>query len=113
MRHHLIMFQQHDCQLNRLRQLQLLFVTAYFLRFVPVQIQKNISLKPYNTFAVNAKAKYFSTFSSVNELEELLKTTNDKRRTINNKLILGGRRIIKNTKDIDGLAINNALKGID
>ncbi len=78
-----------------------------------MQIQKNISLKPYNTFAVNAKAKYFSTFSSVNELEELLKTTNDKRRTINNKLILGGGSNILFTKDFDGLVLKNELKGIE
>src|SRR3954471_18031403 len=71
-----------------------------------MQIQENIALKPYNTFGINAKARYFSTFSSVDELEELLKTTND-------KLILGGGSNILFTKDFDGLVLKNELRGIE
>lgn len=75
-----------------------------------MQIQENISLKPYNTFGIDAKAKYFSTFSTVDQLEELL---NYKPQTTNNKLILGGGSNILFTKDFDGLVLKNELKGID
>jgi UDP-N-acetylmuramate dehydrogenase len=78
-----------------------------------MQIQENISLKPYNTFGINAKAKYFSTFSTVDELEELLKLVNDKRQTINDKFILGGGSNILLIKDFDGLVLKNELKGIE
>src|SRR4051812_32206830 len=75
-----------------------------------MQIQENISLKSCNTFAINAKAKYFSVFSTVEELEELL---NYKPQTTKYKLILGGGSNILFTKDFDGLVLKNELKGID
>ena len=75
-----------------------------------MQIQENISLKPYNTFAIDAKAKYFATFSSIDELEELL---NYKPKTTNHKLILGGGSNILFTKDFNGLILKNELKGIN
>jgi len=78
-----------------------------------MQIQENISLKPYNTFGINAKAKYFSTFSSVDELKDLLKTANDKRQIINDKIILGGGSNILFTKDFNGFVLKNELKGIE
>ena len=36
------------------------------------EILQNISLKPYNTFGLEAKAKYFVVFKSVEELKEIL-----------------------------------------
>jgi len=86
-------------------------VIAYLLRFVFMQMLENISLKPYNTFGIDAKAKYFSTFSSVDELEELLQSS-----TFNlqpSTLILGGGSNILFTKDFDGLVLKNDLKGIE
>ncbi len=76
-------------------------------------VQKNISIKGYNTFAINAYASLFAAFSSVNELGELLEfkqpeTTNHKLPT----LILGGGSNILFTKDFDGLVLKNELKGI-
>jgi UDP-N-acetylmuramate dehydrogenase len=78
---------------------------------VPMQIQENISLKPYNTFGINAKAKFFSIFSSTDELQELL--NNYKPQTTNHKLILGGGSNILFTKDFNGLVLKNELKGIE
>jgi UDP-N-acetylmuramate dehydrogenase len=78
-----------------------------------MQIQENISLKQYNTFAIDAKARYFTPFSSVEELEDLLKTINDKRQTINDKLILGGGSNILFTKNFNGIVLRNELKGIE
>ena len=70
-----------------------------------MNIHQNISLKPYNTFGIDANAKYFSIFSSVDELEELL--SSDTQQTTNDKLILGGGSNILFTKDFDGLVLKN------
>lgn len=76
-----------------------------------MQILENISLKPYNTFSINAKAKYFSAFSSIEELEELLQhpTFNIQPSTF----ILGGGSNILFIKDFDGIILKNELKGIE
>jgi UDP-N-acetylmuramate dehydrogenase len=75
-----------------------------------LNIEQNISLKPFNTFAINAKARYFATFRSVDELRELL---NFKLQIENSKLILGGGSNILFTKDFDGLVLKNELHGIE
>jgi len=40
-----------------------------------MQIQQNFSLKPYNTFGIDVKARYFSPFSNVEQLTQLLSET--------------------------------------
>jgi len=72
-----------------------------------MQIQENISLKPYNTFAIDAKARYFSSFKDTDELAELL--TPDSRLPT---LLLGGGSNILLAKDFDGLVLKNEIKGI-
>jgi UDP-N-acetylmuramate dehydrogenase len=72
-----------------------------------MQIQENISLKPFNTFGIDARARYFAPFSNNNELEEL--TTHDSRLTT---LTLGGGSNILLTKNYDGLVLKNEVKGI-
>ena len=69
---------------------------------------QNFSLKKYNTFSIDACANYFSEFSSVVELEQLLVTGNQQPAT----LILGGGSNILFTKNFDGLVLKNDLKGI-
>ncbi|MCF6269750.1 MAG: UDP-N-acetylmuramate dehydrogenase [Melioribacteraceae bacterium] len=69
--------------------------------------KNNISLKPYNTFNVNAKAKYFAEVNNVSDLKTFLETPlfkNEKR------LILGAGSNILFTKDFDGivLKLNNS-----
>jgi UDP-N-acetylmuramate dehydrogenase len=76
-----------------------------------MKIQGNVSLKPYNTFGIDANAKYFSAFSNVGELKELL--NNSKLQTPNPKLILGGGSNILLTKNFDGLVLKNEIKGIE
>ncbi|HWI94146.1 MAG TPA: UDP-N-acetylmuramate dehydrogenase [Flavisolibacter sp.] len=73
-------------------------------------IQENISLKPYNTFGIDAKAKYFSSFDTLAWLEEIL---NSKFQASNSKLILGGGSNILLTKDFDGIVLKNEIKGIE
>ncbi|MEP6701260.1 MAG: UDP-N-acetylmuramate dehydrogenase [Bacteroidota bacterium] len=73
-----------------------------------MQIQENISLRPFNTFRIDSKAKYYSVFNSTEELAELI-TDNGKLQT----LILGGGSNILFTKDFDGLILKNEIKGIN
>ncbi len=73
-----------------------------------MQIQENISLKPYNTFGIDAMAHYFAIFSNEDELTELL-TQNSQLRT----LILGGGSNILITNHFDGLVLKNEIKGIN
>jgi UDP-N-acetylmuramate dehydrogenase len=80
-----------------------------------MQIQENFSLRPYNTFGIDVKAKFFSGFSTIDELSELL--TPDSRLPTHNSrlttLILGGGSNILFTKDYDGLVLKNDIKGIN
>ena len=73
-----------------------------------MEIQENISLKKYNTFGIDVNAKYFSSFSTINALNELI-TQNSKLKT----LILGGGSNILFTKNFDGIVLKNQIKGIE
>lgn len=75
-----------------------------------MQIQENISLKPFNTFGIDAKAKKFIAFKSVADLQEAL-TANSQPPTTN--LILGGGSNILFTKDFEGIILKNAIRGIE
>jgi UDP-N-acetylmuramate dehydrogenase len=72
-------------------------------------MQENFSLKPFNTFGVEAKAKYFVEVNTVEELIETLKLSNSQTLPL---LFLGGGSNILFTKDFEGLAIQLNLKGI-
>jgi len=76
-----------------------------------MKIQNNISLKKYNSFAIDVVAKQFATFQSVNELEEIISSSifNIQYST----LILGGGSNILFTKNFDGIVLKNELKGIE
>lgn len=75
-----------------------------------MQIQENISLLPYNTFGIDVTAKQFASFSTVEDLQELLATAGSGKSATT--LILGGGSNILFTGDIDGLVLKNELKGI-
>ncbi len=75
-----------------------------------MNIQKNISLKPYHTFGTDVTARYFARFKNLDELQELL---NYQPKAISQKLILGGGSNILFTKDFDGLVLKNELTGIE
>lgn len=74
-----------------------------------MNLQQNISLKQYNTFGIDVKAKYLATFGSVQELEEIL---DQKPQGLNRELILGGGSNLLLTKEFDGLVLKNDIKGI-
>ncbi|MDR6463183.1 UDP-N-acetylmuramate dehydrogenase [Chryseobacterium sediminis] len=72
-------------------------------------MQENFSLQPYNTFGVEAKARYFTEVNTIDELKEALIFSKNQSLQL---LFLGGGSNILLTKDFDGLAIRLNLKGI-
>jgi UDP-N-acetylmuramate dehydrogenase len=73
-------------------------------------ISANISLKPYNTFGIDAEAKFFTSIQSIQNIQELLQSNEYK---TNDRLILGGGSNLLLTKNVDALVIKNDLKGIE
>ena len=76
-----------------------------------MNLQLNFSLKKYNSFGINATAKYFVSFKTVEELQTCLSPS-----TINHQpstLILGGGSNILFTKNFDGLVLKNEISGIE
>lgn len=71
-----------------------------------MHIQKNISLKPYNTFGIDVKAKYFCEITSTEELSEALRLEG-----YPEKFILGGGSNVLLTKDIETLVLHINIKG--
>ncbi|WP_218916775.1 UDP-N-acetylmuramate dehydrogenase [Fluviicola taffensis] len=72
-------------------------------------IEHNISLKPYNTFGIDVKAKSFGRFESIEELETLL----SERDTETPIFILGGGSNVLLTQDLPFFVIKNEISGIE
>jgi len=79
------------------------FVKRYSLSMV---IQTNYSLKKYNTFGIEAKAKEFVAVHTTEELKTIVKENQSK-----TKFILGGGSNMLLTQDIEALVIHIDLKG--
>ncbi|MEO5943188.1 MAG: UDP-N-acetylmuramate dehydrogenase [Ferruginibacter sp.] len=76
-----------------------------------MNLQHNLSLKKYNSFGIDATAKYFANFKTAEELQTCLS-----RSTINHQpptLILGGGSNILFTNDFDGLVLKNEISEIE
>ncbi len=73
-----------------------------------MQVLKNISLKPYNTFGIDEVAVSYTELSRIEQLQEI----NNDSSLPKQKRVLGGGSNILLTKPVDGLLIKNALKGI-
>ena len=71
-------------------------------------ISTNTSLKPYNTFGIEASCKQFSTFSSIDELQNILKEE-----VPSKLLVLGGGSNILLTQDFDGMVLKNEILGFE
>lgn len=72
------------------------------------KISENISLRPYNTFGIDARAKYFAAFKDLDELVAF--SASDLELPT---FILGGGSNILFTKDFDGLVLKNEISGIE
>ncbi|MBO6879023.1 UDP-N-acetylmuramate dehydrogenase [Winogradskyella sp.] len=70
-------------------------------------IEKNVSLKPFNTFGIDAKATSYCNISTVEELKSILEQQYQ-----NPFFILGGGSNMLLTKDIEALVLHINLKGI-
>lgn len=71
-----------------------------------MKIQSNFSLKKFNTFGIEAKAKQFVAVHSKSELIQLLETHPE-----TTKFILGGGSNMLLTQDVDALVIHIDIKG--
>lgn len=72
-------------------------------------IKQDISLKPYNTFGIDVKAKYFAEIKNEQDLEELFMSRAAKEEKL---LILGGGSNMLFTQDFNGLVVKMAITGI-
>ena len=72
-----------------------------------MQIQSNFSLKSFNTFGIEAKAKSFVAVHSLEDLKTVLAE-----HAAEKKFILGGGSNMLLTQDIDALVIHIDLKVI-
>jgi len=75
-----------------------------------LQIHENISLKNFNTFGIEAYAKYFV---EINYKEELVELFKDQKWQNAPRLILGGGSNMLFTKDFDGLVVRINIRGIE
>lgn len=72
-----------------------------------IEIQKNISLKPFNTFGIDVKAKSFISIKTIDDLQRLIISKRDEP-----KFLLGGGSNMLLTKDIEDLVVHLDIKGI-
>jgi UDP-N-acetylmuramate dehydrogenase len=73
-------------------------------------IHWNKSLKAYNTFGIDARAKMLTTVESVEDLQRVLRQPKLKDEL---KLVIGGGSNLLFTQDFPGLVIHNDIKGFD
>jgi UDP-N-acetylmuramate dehydrogenase len=73
-------------------------------------VQTNVQLKPFNTFGIEAKAKFFVEISTIEELQSALQ--NPDYQSIE-RLVLGGGSNLLLTKDFDGLVIKININGFE
>lgn len=72
------------------------------------KLEQNINIAPLTTFGVAAHTRFFASFSSVEELQELLDQIEEK-----NLLILGGGSNMLFVRDFEGVTLHNAIMGIE
>lgn len=70
-------------------------------------VQNDISLKPYNTFGIDAKAKHFCEINSLDDLKQALLLDE-----YSKKLVISGGSNMLITNDINALVLHINLKGI-
>ncbi|WP_200977149.1 UDP-N-acetylmuramate dehydrogenase [Echinicola sp. 20G] len=74
-----------------------------------MKIQENISLKSYNTFQIDKKARFFTEVQSIQEVQKALRMAEDRKTPV---FILGGGSNILLTKDIYAMVIKMNITGI-
>ncbi len=72
-------------------------------------LQENLSLKPYNTFGVDVKARLFAEARNDSEVREALALAADRGLPL---LVIGGGSNLLLTRDVDALVLRMASRGI-
>jgi len=75
-----------------------------------LQIHENVSLKNFNTFGIEAYARFFVEINHKEELQELFADPQWKKAT---RLVLGGGSNMLFTQNFDGLVIKINIRGIE
>ncbi|MBP1663043.1 MAG: UDP-N-acetylmuramate dehydrogenase [Bacteroidetes bacterium] len=75
-----------------------------------MEIRQNISLKPYNTFGIDVKAKYFAEYNSVTELKKLISSEVF---CSNRHFHIGSGSNLLFLNDYDGLILHSQIKEIE
>lgn len=75
-----------------------------------LQIHENVSLKNFNTFGIDASAKYFV---EINQEEELVELFMDPQWGNIERLVIGGGSNVLFTKNFEGLVIRINIRGIE
>ncbi|WP_149304766.1 UDP-N-acetylmuramate dehydrogenase [Pareuzebyella sediminis] len=73
-----------------------------------MDVQTDVSLKPYNTFGIDARARFFCEIDSLKKLKEALQLSG-----YPEKFILSGGSNILITGDLNKLVLHIGLKGIE
>ena len=77
-------------------------------------ITPDFSLKPYNSFGLDVKAKYFVEYDTPDDLASFLSTLDSRPLTLDSRLFhIGSGSDLLFTKDYDGYILHSAIKGID
>ena len=72
-----------------------------------MEIQHNISLKSYNTFGIDVKAKHFVQINSIEDLRQALESAE-----YPEKFVISGGSNLLITRDIEALVLHINMKGI-
>lgn len=78
-----------------------------------MKVLENSSLKPYNTFGIDASARWLASFEDTESLEEILYEVQQTPLAQQALLVLGGGSNILFTKDWPGWVLRNEIRGIE
>jgi UDP-N-acetylmuramate dehydrogenase len=73
-------------------------------------LEEHVSLRPYNTFGLEAEARYFARFHSADELQALLALPEVQAGPL---LVLGGGSNLLLTQDFAGIVLKNEIMGLE
>lgn len=81
-----------------------------FIEYSMLSIRSQVSLLPYNSFALSVKAAYYAEINQIEDLQTLAATSIF---TEQRRLLLGGGSNVLFLKDFEGLVLKIQLKGIE
>ncbi len=85
-------------------------IFGVIFRSYMLSIRSHVSLKPFNTFGIDAQARYFADIGTEADLQTLLQLTDFMTQP---KLVLGGGSNLLLTGDVPGLVLHITIPGIE